>query len=186
MSAEHESRSHEQVTDSAEVDQLAKERLEQLKDQPERSSEQDPNKRAELARETIAKHEAAPEPAAKAGEQEGATGFSARLSHLTNYQQTLASVQRRLSPSSRSFSKVIHSPVVEKTSEVVGKTVMRPSVTLGATVTALVVGGFFYFTARHYGFRLSGTGLLLSLILGGILGVVIEAIAKSAQRLTRR
>ena len=54
------------------------------------------------------------------------------------------------------------------------KTVMRPSVTLGATWTALIVGVVFYWTARHYGFRLSGSEMILALIVGGLLGAGLE------------
>ena len=177
--SEHAPKSNESVTHSAELEQLAEERLENLKASPERT-EEDPSKRAEAAREVISKHEAAPEPQARAAEQP--SNVSTRFDHLFNYSETMSSMQRHLTPASRSFSRIIHTPVIEKASEVVGGTVMRPSVTLGASSTALIVGGFFYFTAKHYGFKLSGSELLISLIIGGLLGGFIEAVIRSTRR----
>ncbi len=101
-----------------------------------------------------------------------------RLSHKAAYKETMASIQRHLPTASRAFSKVIHNPVVDKTSEVVGATVLRPSVTLGATSTALIVGGVTYLVAKHYGYHLTGSVVLLSLLVGGLLGIVIEGISK--------
>jgi len=98
------------------------------------------------------------------------------------YAETMASIQRHLPTVSRGFSKVINNSTVEKTSEAVGKTVMRPSVTLGATTTALLVGAFTYWLGKHYGYAVSGSTLLLSLVVGAIFGVVIEMIAKLFKR----
>ena len=98
------------------------------------------------------------------------------------YAQTMASIQRNLPTTSRAFSKVIHNPAVEKTSEALGKTVMRPSVTLGATSTGLLVGAFTYWLAKHYGYAISGSTILLSLIVGGLVGVLVEGVAKLFRR----
>ena len=43
-----------------------------------------------------------------------------------SYKKTLENVQDQLSAPSRAFSKVIHNPVVEKTSDAIGNTVARP------------------------------------------------------------
>ena len=136
--------------------------------------------KAEAAREVIehqaestpAEHDHAPKPA----------GAPTRLDLDRAYRETLQSLQRHLKPASRAFSRVIHNPTVEQASEVVGQTVARPSVTLGATSTALIVGLASYITAKRYGFTLSGSELILSLIVGGIIGVVLEFIIKSLRR----
>jgi hypothetical protein len=94
----------------------------------------------------------------------------------------MRSVQQHLSPASRNFSKFIHTPAVEKTSEALEQTVARPSVTLGATWTALIVGGLAYFVARHYGFHLSGSELLFSFIVGAIIGIVGEGVFRVFKR----
>jgi hypothetical protein len=158
---------------------------EQLKG-PERQAsgetrEQAEHKQAEQLEAARGKLETTPEPQAKASEREAAP-HATKLDKESAYWDTLRSVQRHLKPVSRSFSKVIHSPAVERASEVAGATVARPSVTLGATATALLVGGFLYITARSYGYSLSGSEFLLSLLVGGVLGILAEGIGKLFKR----
>ncbi len=126
-----------------------------------------------------AKLDQQPEPGARAGEQEAAAPahHPTKLDKESAYWDTLRSVQRHLKPASRQFSKVIHSPAVERTSEVAGATIARPSVLLGATITASLLGGFLYITARLNGFSLSGSEFILSLLVGGVLGLLVEGIA---------
>jgi hypothetical protein len=83
-------------------------------------------------------------------------------------------MQRKLPTLSRYLSQIIHSPALEKTGEILETTIARPSVLLGSTWTALVVGTIFYVTARRYGYALSGSELLFSLIVGGLLGLAGE------------
>ncbi len=151
----------------------------------ETSAEKAPqsSERAKEAREVIKQQEGEPEPA---NTSEAASNPASRihqvLNHRLNYAQTLASVQRKLNPISRNFSQVIHTPVVEKTSEALESTVARPSVLLGSTWTALIVGTIFYLTARHYGYTLSGSELLFSFVVGALLGLVLEGAWHSLER----
>jgi hypothetical protein len=142
-----------------------------------KSSETDAaDRRADAAREIIEKHgleQSGPTPATET-ETPVRPAFSHLLNPKLNYTQTLASIQRRLAPASRTFSKVIHTPAVEKASEALETTVARPSVTAGATWTALIIGSIFYFTARRYGYALSGSEIELSFLVGAALGLVIE------------
>lgn len=149
---------------------------EQLEVGKEKQSEQLQQARTELEKQ--------PEAVASANEQEGTepTHHPTRLDKEAAYWNTLRSLQRHLSPASRNFSKLIHTPAIEKTSEVAGATIARPSVLLGATSTAAVLGGFLYITARINGFNLSGSEFLLSLIVGAVLGLIIEGIAKLFKR----
>jgi hypothetical protein len=160
-------------------------RSEKLAELHEQAAEKDPSdsgeKRAEQAREVINKQEKKPEPE-PSGEAETARPSFPLLNRHLNYSQTLASVQRKLKPVSRGFSHVIHMPIVEKTSESLEKTVARPSVMVGTTWTALIVGTIFYLTARHYGYALSGSELLFSFIVGGLLGLVIEGLWRGFKR----
>lgn len=184
MSAEHHGEGGERHTTavSAELDKSRLDQLAKLKTTPEvdRADE-----RADAAREAIKeldKQDPLPE---EPGAPEASAPQTVRipfLDHKLNYRQTLASVQRRLKPASRQFSRVIHTPVVEKTSEALEHTIARPSVLLGATWTALIVGSLFYFTARHYGYALAGSELLFSFIVGAVLGVIIEALWHALRR----
>jgi hypothetical protein len=180
MPAEHHNDAAERLEHrehvQAEIKQAGGEKVaELLRNQPELGTENS-HERANRAREVINQpppQESAPEPPVT--EIASARPTLPFLNHKLNYVQTLASVQRRLKPASRSFSKVIHAPIVEKASEALEKTVARPSVTFGATWTALLVGGIFYFTARRYGFELSGSEVTLSFIVGAVVGLAIEA-----------
>jgi hypothetical protein len=185
MSVEHQptpSQDHERA--SAELESMGREQLESLKANPEKSVEH-AEQRAEAAREVINKTEPVPEPEPGDKEQEmptPAVSFVARLDHALNYTQTLASVQRKLDPVSRSFSKAIHAPAIEKTSEALEGTVMRPSIVAGATWTAFITGLIFYLVARYYGFTLSGSEMLIALVAGAILGIVLEGLARLFRR----
>ncbi len=183
MSVEHQPRpsdQHERA--SAELAAAAKERLEQLSSQPENAPEQ-AERRVEAARQQIERHTA--EPAATTAEQATPAAphrLAAHLDHVLNYRQTMASVQRKLTPASRAFSKAIHLPAVEKTSEALERTVMRPSVVAGATWSAAIVGLIFYLTARFYGWPLSGSEMLIALACGALLGLAIESFGRLLRR----
>lgn len=177
---EHAER-HERVNE-----QLATEREQKLSAlqhaiQPEHDNA---NERAKQAREAIHgkletnerhEHHETPVPQEEAEPYEPPTSRP-MLSPRVNYAHTMATVRHQLTPVSRSFSKFIHTPVVEKTSEILETTIARPSVVSGATWTALIVGSVFYFTARHYGYMLSGSELLFSFIVGAVVGVLIEGL----------
>lgn len=165
----------------AELESIAKAKLEALR----QSKETDPGdaaERADAARETIRQHEQTPEPADQAEAAPTKPTQHPLLNPRLNYAHTLSSLQRHLAPASRRFSQIIHTPIIEKTSEAMERTVARPSVVLGATWTALIVGGLFYFTARYFGYTLSGSEMLFSFIIGAILGLMLEGIMRALRR----
>ncbi len=166
----------------AELDKLGSERLEQLQDSPESNVENDPSKRAEAAREKINRQEVIPEPVPAAEIAPHNPSIAAHLDRLINYTQTLLSVQRRLNPASRAFSRIIHTPAIEKSSEALETTIMRPSVITGALWAAVIVGAVFYFTARHFGYQTSGSEMLAALLMGAIIGFLIEKILHRSPR----
>ena len=165
--------------ESREIEQAASERLKHLESQHEHS-ENNQEHSIEKARERL-KHVEAPPPQ-EHQETERPVGSSG-LTRRVSYEFTMKSLRHRLSPVSRSFSKVIHQPIIEKTSEVIGKTVLRPSVSIGATTTAFIVGLFLYLTARQYGFELRGSAIWIALLVGGFGGLIVEAIYKCVHRL---
>lgn len=184
MSHEHLSEQHEhgEKTD-AQLEASRKERLEELTHAADNEHDTS-GKRAEEAREAINHHnkpEPEPEPV-PAAEAPKTSPKLPLLSYKLNYQQTMDSMQQKLTPVSRSFSKLIHIPAVEATSEVLERTVARPSVANGALWTAVIVGSVFYFTARHYGYVMSGSEMLFSFVVGAILGLLLEAIWRTIRR----
>jgi hypothetical protein len=182
MSQEHHREHHERhEAANQELEAARRERLEQLRQDPERH--ENAEQRAEAAREVINRHEADPEPEPEPTPEPAAPKIKVPfIDHELNYAETLASVQRRLSPVSRTFSKVIHAPVVERASEALEKSIARPSVSAGTTWTALIVGGVFYFTARNFGYELSGSELLFSFVVGALLGVLFEGLWRAFAR----
>lgn len=138
-------------------------------------------KRAEQAREVIGRQTEAAKPSPESAPAPS-TYRPSYLNHRLNYAQTLASMQRKLPEIGRVLSRVIHTPAIEKTSEVLETTIARPSVLLGSTWTALIVGTIFYLGARHYGYSLSGSELLFSFVVGALLGLVGEGLVLAFKR----
>lgn len=152
--------------------------LERLRNNIEREgTEADQAKQAETARDRIERQAEVQAKTSEDDHKPRAAFHPTKLDKTASYNETMRSMRRRLKPASRAFSKVIHTPVVEKASEIAGATVFRPSVTLGATATALLLGGSTYLTARHYGFGLSGSEFVLALLAGGLIGLGAEGLS---------
>jgi hypothetical protein len=179
MSVEHSPHHPEQGSEhQSSLEQAAQERREELKANPEQTAEQSPDRRAEAAREIIHKStevQPNPEPA-NAAEKPSLRHRLPVFNPDVNYAHTMASLQHKLAPVSRRFSRLIHTPAIEKTSEALEKTVARPSVINGALWTALLVGGTFYIIARTYGYALSGSEILFSFLAGGLIGIAAESL----------
>lgn len=90
------------------------------------------------------------------------------------FNQTMQHIQKDMSPASRTFSKIIHHPVVDKTSEVVGNTVARPNLILAGGIGTLTLGLIVYLIAKHYGYVLSGSEAIGTFVLGWLIGAVVE------------
>ena len=79
-----------------------------------------------------------------------------------------------MSAQSRAFSKVIHNPGVEKTSEALGSTVARPNAILSGAVFAFVLTLGVYLVARYYGYTLSGFESIGAFVLGWVIGIIYD------------
>ncbi|HUC21009.1 MAG TPA: hypothetical protein VMR98_05985 [Candidatus Polarisedimenticolaceae bacterium] len=164
------------------LERLAVERLKNLEHE-HTEHQQDRSEHVEKAREQLKAAEEARPPAETAPAEPADRPV---LTKEVNYRQTMVSLRHRMKPAARQFSKIIHIPAVEAASEIVGKTVLRPSVTLGATTTAVLLAGVVYFSARYYGFVMKGSEIWIALILGGIIGVTLEGLYKFFRRLSRK
>lgn len=87
--------------------------------------------------------------------------------------------QNEMSKPERAFSQFIHRPGVEKTSEVIGKTVARPSGVIGAALAAGIGLLFVYGIAKSVGFGLSGSEVPILLCIGFATGLFVEWCVKS-------
>lgn len=91
-----------------------------------------------------------------------------------SYDARMNEVRSQMSAPSRTFSKVIHNPAVEKVSDAVGGTVARPNAILAGAVSAFILTLVVYLIARYYGYPLSGTETIASFALGWVLGLVFD------------
>ena len=92
------------------------------------------------------------------------------------FNKTMSEIQSEMSPASRTFSKIIHNPAIEKSSEVVGNTVARPNAILSGSVTAFILTAAIYLIAKHFGYSLSGTETIATFVLGWIIGLIYDYI----------
>lgn len=101
------------------------------------------------------------------------------------YERSLKRIQQRLSGRERALSKVMHNKTVDATSELLGKTIARPSGILGAGSAALIGSSIVLYMAKTYGFEYN-FGIFVLLLAGGFaLGLVIELGTKLLARLKR-
>lgn len=99
------------------------------------------------------------------------------------YQQSLQKVQSKLSEVEKSFSRVIHQPVVDSISTTASKTAARPSGLLGGSITALVGSCLLLYVSKHYGFQYNYQFFLLFFLGGFVVGIGIEVIVRLILRI---
>lgn len=159
--------------------------LEQSAGEVERSAAEKLERRAERAAERQheklddARHEALEQAeASQTAETEKPVVSEAprqitKADRTDSYRKTMKKMQSELSPASRTFSKVIHNPAVEKASEAIGSTVARPNLIIAGALGA-ISSVIVYFIARHYGYVLSGSETIILFGCGWVIGAIIE------------
>lgn len=170
----------EHRTNNETLSEAARESLEQLRkhETAERYDENEAKATAEKARveanaEALFSKEYSTEH--KKGSKDGdAPRMITRRDKDASYQQTMNHIQAKMKAPSRTFSKVIHNPVVEKVSDAAGSTIARPNAILfGGLFAFLGVLGL-YALARHIGFALSGFETIAMFIIGWIIGILVD------------
>lgn len=101
-------------------------------------------------------------------------GVVSKSERKASYKRRMNAMQAELPPAQRAFSKVIHNPIVEKTSEVVGATIARPNAILSGAVVAFFLVLGVYLIAKHFGYMLSGFETIGAFIVGWALGVAYD------------
>lgn len=92
----------------------------------------------------------------------------------TAYARVLAKTQQKLSMPVRGFSRLTHSPVVDKLSAVGAETVARPSGILGGSICAFLGSLTVYYFAKHYGFTYNYLFVFFLFLGGYALGAFLE------------
>lgn len=162
------------------------EKHEQIKDQLEQGAELSRVESGEKA-EKEARHEALKEAvsvesgSAEKKRKEGSAspakrrhGVVSKKEREASYKHHMKQLQSELTPSQRVFSKFIHNPVVEKSSEVVGSTIARPNAILTGAVVAFILVLAVYLVSKFYGYTLSGFETIGAFIVGWILGILYD------------
>ncbi len=172
----------EKLTPKLEVAEIARDQAEKLR-KIESSVEKSPEtSSAEKAHEARKETESI---FAKESSKEARTGGEPTVSatairRITKrekqraYRQTLIRAQSEMSAPARAFSKIIHAPVVEKASDIVGGTAARPNALLLGSVVALIFLSVLYGLGRTYGYHLSGFEMIGAYIVGWIIGLFID------------
>lgn len=155
--------------------ELAKSIENTVEQSPETRAEAIEQARAEAAKEALMSKERGSAESKSGGEP---TASSVRKvtkkQKATEYKKTMSAIQSEMSAPSRTFSKVIHNPVIEKTSEAVGNTVARPNALLAGSTTAFVTVAIVYMVAKQYGYVLSGFESIGAFIIGWLVGISFD------------
>ncbi len=141
---------------------------------PERSAEKNT---AELSKEALqaATHEKESKHQEKVANLERKhTGPATKAKRDKAFNEVMTQARSHMSPASRTFSKIIHNPAVEKTSEVIGSTIARPNAILSGSISAFIVVLGVFLIAKYYGYTLSGVETILAFGLGWVIGVVYD------------
>jgi hypothetical protein len=101
-------------------------------------------------------------------------GVVSKKERDASYKHHMKQLQSELKPTQRAFSKFIHNPVIEKTSDVVGNTVARPNAVLSGAIVAFVLVLAVYLISKFYGYTLSGFETIGAFIVGWILGILYD------------
>lgn len=101
-------------------------------------------------------------------------GGISKKEKTASYKKHMKQVQAELPAPQRAFSKVIHAPIVEKTSEFIGATVARPNAILSGAVVAFFLVLAVYLIAKNLGYVLSGFETIGAFIIGWVLGVLYD------------
>jgi len=101
-------------------------------------------------------------------------GVVSKKEREASYKHHMKQLQSELTPSQRAFSKFIHNPVVEKTSDAVGATIARPNAILAGAVVAFFLVLGVYVVSKFYGYTLSGFETIGAFIVGWVLGLLYD------------
>ncbi|EDK72742.1 hypothetical protein TM7_0096 [candidate division TM7 genomosp. GTL1] len=162
--------------------EAAREQGERLQDRLERAGELSPEHKAEQIEKarSEASKEALMSQEADKEQQQAPEASAPAIRKVTKqqkgeeYERTMSRTRNHLSAPSRAFSKVIHTPIIEKTSDIAAKTIARPNAILGGSVGAFVFTTLTYVFARIFGYPLSGFETIGSFGLGFILGLLFD------------
>ena len=165
---------------TVEAQNTAAERSAELQKSAERSVEASPESQAERANDARKETEAVFAKEANKESKPGGEPTAMAIRRVTkqereaSYEATMKHIRKEMSPPARVFSKFIHVPVIEKSSEIIGSSFARPDAILAGSASALILVSLTYVIARTFGYRLSGFETIGAFLLGWIIGLIYD------------
>lgn len=92
------------------------------------------------------------------------------------FTRSMTRARKKLSAPSKVFSKVVHSSVIDSSSEFIGKTVARPSSMLGGAFVAFLGTSILLWATKHYGYEYNYLLVIILFVAGAIVGVAGESL----------
>jgi hypothetical protein len=172
----------EPINTEKEKIEVAPERITEVSDKPVVTIETEKEiseKKAEIARANIDDLAKSKEEVPVAGDlsadnKDHETRWTSKELLSQTYQRSLTSIRNRLSKPEKNLSKVVHNPVVEKTSEILGKTAARPSGILFGSIFSFVGSLVGYIIARRLGGELPYSIFAFLFVGGFVFGLLLE------------
>jgi len=103
--------------------------------------------------------------------------INSALKHLT-FEREIRHIRRSLGKTDRIGSRIIHQPAIRSISEVSAKTLTRPSGLLGGGIVAFLGTGTYLYLTKHIGIKYNYSMFFFLLIVGFILGLLIESLIR--------
>lgn len=91
-----------------------------------------------------------------------------------SYKKTLGTIQKEMSSSGQFSSKFFHSPITEKTLDILSTTIARPTPLLIGGIAAFVVTLLSYLLSTIYNYPLSGSETITAFLVGWLIGTIID------------
>lgn len=133
-------------------------------------------KSASEARQEIdkltAEHE--PQKTERVGEKRVERKIDSKSARKQAYASIMSQARAEMSAPERTFSAVIHNPVVDKVSSAVADTIARPDAILSGAVFAFVLTLSIYLIAKQSGYPLTGSEAIAAFIIGWAIGNIYD------------
>lgn len=164
---------------TAEIQSAAAERAEALRNREHSAEQSSESKETQLetareAAEQVFAKEAGKERTGKEPVSPGALHKATKADKQATYRQTMSHIQNSMGAPSRAFSRVIHTPFVERSSDVLGSSLARPNAILAGSFSALLLVSVMYVVARTFGYQLSGFESIGAFVIGWIAGILFD------------
>ena len=112
-------------------------------------------------------------------EQESSQAFVQKELKNITLKKTISKIQTQLPASERAFSKVVHSPVIDKLSNVGEKTIARPIGILGGGALALLGSLFSTYFSRRFGMSYNLLMFAIVFLVGYVSATILELLYKT-------